>query len=358
MALHVGLIGATGFGRHHLEGYQASPHVARVTLAGRNQERLQALAQEFPKVASVTTDHHDLLADPTVDLIDIVLPHDLHLPVALEAFQASKHVLVEKPPARTVAEFRQMIAAAEAAHRRLFVVMNLLFTPFHRTVRQIVDSGRLGSPFLALEVTTSNALKAYEDPDNWRADRERCGGGLQVDGGFHGVYRQLYFLESLGAPRWLTADSAQIGIDAPTKGEDFSTLTLAYETGPRIHLMNQWTARSPLGRFPSGILGTEGTLLFTGNPETPLLLRRPAHNDEPIPVPPGPQNFAESVAACVRHYAGCLALDQPPAVGLDLPMLTLEIITAAYQAATEGRRRELTTSFRTRFDDWSEGLNA
>lgn len=347
--IHAGLIGASSFGRHHLRAFQNSPHVEAITLAGRNREALEELERRFSKVRAVTTDYHALVADPRVDLVDIVLPHDLHLPVALEAFRQGKHVLVEKPPARTVAEFREMIAAAETARKRLFVVMNLLFTPLHRVVRQAIDAGQIGRPFLSFEAAVRNALGIYQDPDYWRADLERCGGGLQIDGGFHGVYRQLYFLESLGAPRTLVADNGQIGVEMPSKGEDFSTLTLAYESGARIHLMSQWTARAVMGELPSGILGTEGSLVFTGSEPAPLLLRRPGREDLAVAVPEGPNGFAESVTACVEHYVECLATGEEPYAGLDLPLLTLEIITGAYRAAAEGRRVTLETAFRTQF---------
>jgi len=345
--MHVGLIGARGFGQHHLRGLQASPYVEAITLAGRDEAALEALRTQHPKVRGIATDYRVLLSDPSIDLIDVVVPHDLHLPIALEAFARGKHVIVEKPPARTPAEFRQMLAAAERAQRRLFVVMNLLYTPVHRAARAVVDSGALGRPFYSVEVNVGTARRTYESSENWRADRERCGGGLLIDGGFHGVYRQLYFLERLGAPCWLTADCAQIGVDAPTKGEDFCALTLAYPGGERVHLSNQWTAQATLGRFPSGILGTEASLLFTGGPTLPLLIRRPEQDDEAVPISPGPSGFQESVAACVEQYVECLATGSAPYAGTDLALLTLEIITGAYRAAESGCRVYLNGSFRT-----------
>ena len=347
--MHVGLIGARSFGQHHLEGFQRSPYVEAVTIAGRDRAPLEALRERFSKVHAISTNYQELLTDPSIDLLDIVLPHDMHAPVALEAFAHGKHVIVEKPPARTVPEFRQMIVAADSAGRRMFVVMNLLFSPLHQAVRRAADAGAIGEPFLTMEVSVGNALKIYGDPGYWRADRERSGGGLQIDGGFHAVYRQLYYLERLGAPRWVTADCAQIGVDAPTKGEDFSALTLAYESGPRIHLMSQWTARTGLGRFPCGIVGTEGTLVFTGDDAQPVVIRRPDAPDEPLAIPEGPRTFQETVSVCAEHYAECAATGREPCVGTDLPMLTLEAITGAYQASAEGRRVALTGSFATRF---------
>ncbi|MBM3458957.1 MAG: Gfo/Idh/MocA family oxidoreductase, partial [Armatimonadetes bacterium] len=98
--ISVGLIGASSFGKNHLAGFQASPHVRKIVLAGRNREALEALAREYGKVAAITTAYESLFTDPELDLVDIVLPHDMHLPVAAAALRAGKHVLVEKPPAR------------------------------------------------------------------------------------------------------------------------------------------------------------------------------------------------------------------------------------------------------------------
>jgi predicted dehydrogenase len=349
--MHVALIGARGFGRHHLAGLQASPYVDRVSLAGRDRSALGELAAAFPKVSSLTTDYRELLTDPEIDLVDLVVPHDLHLSMALEAFQAGKHVLVEKPPARTPAEFTAMREAATAVGKRLFVVMNLLFNPLHRVVRQLIDRGAIGEPFLSLEIRFGRGLAVYQDPANWRADRERCGGGLLIDGGFHAVYRQLYFLESLGAPVRVVADCGQIGVREPHKGEDFATLTFGYASGAQVHLMNQWTSRADLGRFPSGILGTEGTLAFTGDPSQPLLLRRPGKEDYAVPIPAGPQGFPETVTACVEHYVRCLAENTTPYVDLDLAALTLQIIHTTYSFENTGGAAALSGSFETRFPE-------
>ncbi len=343
----IGLIGASNFGKTHLAGFQASPHVGAIYLAGRDRQKLDAVRAEFSKVHGVTTDYRTLFSQDALDLVDIVLPHDMHLPVALEAFRAGKHVLVEKPPARTCTEFRTMRAAAQAADRRLFVVLNLVYTATHRAARAAIDAGRIGTPFLSVEVSLGRARYIYENPADWRADRERSGGGLQIDGGFHAVYRQLYLLEALGAPLWVMADCDQIGVTAPTKGEDFSALTLAYPGGARIHLMSQWTGRAPLGRFPSGILGDEGSLVFTGDRAQPLLIRREDGSEENVEVPIGPEGFSESATACAEHIAACLADGSEPYAGVDLAALTLEVVTGAYRSAAEGRRIPLSGRFRT-----------
>ena len=346
--MHVAVIGARSFGRHHLRGLENSPHVEAVTVVGRDRAALEALRPEFPKIRALAADAMDAVRDSSVDVVDIVLPHHLHLSVAEEAFNAGKHVITEKPPARTMAEFRRMTDAATHANRRFFVVMNQLWNENNRAARRLIDSGAIGEPFLGIEIGVGNQREVYDDPNNWRADRERCGGGLLIDGGFHSVYRMLYLLESRGMPRAVIADRAQIAVDRPNKGEDFVAATLSYPNGPRIHLMRQYTTPFPLSGGPLGacVLGREGSLAIGGN-HGPLTLHN-GSGEHPVDVPEGARDFGDLIPPCVEHYIDCIATGSTPIYGLDLAGLTLEIIEGIYTSAGTGERISLFWSFQTR----------
>jgi predicted dehydrogenase len=114
----------------------------------------------------------DLLADPKVDLVDLCVPNDSHADMAIQALQAGKHVLVEKPIALSTASADQMVEAARAAGKMLMVGHVLPFFPEFAFALDAVKSGRYGAPKAA------NFLRVISKPD-WSsgiADPGRSGG--------------------------------------------------------------------------------------------------------------------------------------------------------------------------------------
>jgi len=100
--LRVGIIGC-GAGMFHLDGYSEEPRAEVVALAGLDTERCQKLAVQYA-IPSIYREYQELLARDDIDVVSIAVPNNLHLPMALAAFESGKHVLVEKPIARTAAE--------------------------------------------------------------------------------------------------------------------------------------------------------------------------------------------------------------------------------------------------------------
>lgn len=90
-------------------------------------------------------DFEALLADPEVDLVDLCVPNDAHGRMAIQALEAGKHVLVEKPIALQTAEADAMVAAASGAGKQLMVGHVLPFFPEFACALEAVQSGRYGS---------------------------------------------------------------------------------------------------------------------------------------------------------------------------------------------------------------------
>lgn len=352
--LGVAIVGARGFGKNHLRALASSSRVGKLVLVGRDVAELRHTALSYERSIECTDDLAEVLRDPAVDVLDIVLPHHLHRNVALLAFAAGKHVITEKPAARTRAELFEMITGAAQANRRLFCVLNLLFDRVQQAARRAIDSGDIGRPFFATEISLWDARRLYQDPGQWRTTLAQAGGGIQIDGGFHTVYRHLFLLESCGQPMWVLGDQAQLGVQDPTRGEDYSAITLGYSSQLRTHLMGQWTGHAVAQRFPAVVFGEEGTLVFTGQPEQPLSILRTGFGEDLVVVDPGPRGFAETATACVAHYLDCLATGTEPLGGLSLAAATQEILDAATRSGVEGRRLPL----HTRFDSGWNGVAA
>jgi predicted dehydrogenase len=117
----------------------------------------------------------DLLADPGVDLVDLCVPTPLHLEQTIAALKAGKHVVCEKPLARSAADARKIVAAARAASGYLMPAMCMRFWPGWAWLKEAVDSGRYG------KVLAARFRRVSESPAWSRAsycDGKQSGGAL------------------------------------------------------------------------------------------------------------------------------------------------------------------------------------
>ncbi len=347
-AWHVGVVGSGAWCGVHLAALTASPYVKGVTLCGRNAAAVARWAAEFPIVTKTIGNLAEMLDDPTVRLVNVVLPHHLHASTTRQALQAGKAVICEKPSATNLADFDAMLAAASTAGQPLLVVMNQLYNTAALKTRQMLDAGEIGRPFLALENAFRAQTPHYRDPAAWRTSVAGAGGGVLIDGGFHMVYRHLYQLASFGPPQWVNADAAQLNVDpqgqaVSDKGEDFVAITIGYPGALRIQWSHGWMlAENPVRARQSFIAGSNGTLEMTDDEQRPLLLLRQGTQTQ-IEVPRLPQSGRDTTHVCLLDYVECLFQNRlPERATNDLARRTLEVILAAFRSAKEGRRVELT----------------
>jgi predicted dehydrogenase len=184
--INVGIAGIGFMGWIHYLAYQRVRGVKLAAVCSRNKIKLAGdwrgikgnFGPEGTKVdlsgVSGYEDYEQMLADPTIDLVDLCLPPDLHADAAVKAFKAGKHVFVEKPMALTTADCRRMVQAAEKADRQLLVGHVLPFFPEYVHARKLIDSGRYGRPIggtFKRVISDPLWLKDFYDP-------QRVGGPL------------------------------------------------------------------------------------------------------------------------------------------------------------------------------------
>ncbi len=134
----------------------------------------------------------DMLADPEVDAVDILTPHHLHAAQAIAAFEAGKHVCLQKPPTLSLSEYDLVADAAAKAGTVFKVYENFSFYPPHVLARRIIDEGGVGDVLSVRIVTAGGRMGTgqgwYVAPESnaWRLDPSLCGGGMMTfDHGFH-----------------------------------------------------------------------------------------------------------------------------------------------------------------------------
>ena len=147
MTRRVAILGA-GIGAQHLTGFQALPERYAVShICDLDAGRGQALAEAAQ--AAWTGDLEVVLADPSVDLVDICLPPHLHFEVAKRALEAGKHVICEKPLTASLAEADALADVIRQSGREVFPVFQYRFGPGLTALRALIDAGIDGRPLVA-----------------------------------------------------------------------------------------------------------------------------------------------------------------------------------------------------------------
>ncbi len=175
------VLGCGWIARRHAAAARALRGAVVLSFASRDPARAEAYRAEFGGVAAYGS-YEAAVTDPAVDGVVICTPHDQHLVDTLLAASHGKHVLVEKPMARTLAEADRMIGAARDAGVTLMVAENFRFVPAFRAVRALVADRWVGD--LRQIHITAWGHRAYT---GWRCSSDAVGGGTLIDGGIHYV---------------------------------------------------------------------------------------------------------------------------------------------------------------------------
>ncbi|MEO6525187.1 MAG: Gfo/Idh/MocA family oxidoreductase [Gemmatimonadaceae bacterium] len=180
--LRVGLLGCGQIARGvHLPVLRALEGVRVVALAEPDDASRAAAASIAPEAATFS-DYRDLLASPGIDAVVICLPPHLHAPSAIAAFNAEKHVYLEKPLAPSVAEGEQIVAAWRRAGTVGMIGFNFRFHPQAELIRQRLRAGEIGT---VLGVRSVFSILPHTIPE-WKRTRA-TGGGVLLDLASHHV---------------------------------------------------------------------------------------------------------------------------------------------------------------------------
>ena len=292
------------------------PHVRRAYW-GRSTEPTLALVRDFggDHCAEALT---DALSDDRTQAVFITTPPDTHRDIAMEALNARKHVIVEKPAFLTSAEFDDVEEAAARAKRQVLVAENYFYKPLLRRLIEVLDSGALGQ----IRLITINAVK-QQAADGWRADSARSGGGALFEGGIHWVS----FMASLG----LSISRVEAFFpDAPPGHERSAVFVAEYAEGAIGVLNYSWEIPSTLrGLRLSRIYGTRSSLLFESNG---LFLLRGGRR--PRLSFPGFTDI-QGYRAMLADFVGVLTTGDQPEFTLADARRDVELIRTTYATTTQ-----------------------
>lgn len=206
----VGMLGYAFMGKAHSNAFRTIPYMmypppaipVLAALAGRNEVDCANAARRYG-YARYYTDWRDMLADDTVQLFDNGGPNDVHAEPSIMAAEAGKHVLCEKPLARTAEESKTMLDAVQKAGVKHMVAFNYRFVPAIRQIRNLIDSGALGQIYHWRAVYLQEwIMPHYNESKIWRLDKSVAGSGALGDLGAHIIDLAHYLIgdmKSVGA---------------------------------------------------------------------------------------------------------------------------------------------------------------
>ncbi|KUO93492.1 MAG: hypothetical protein AT713_05015 [Caldivirga sp. JCHS_4] len=196
----VGLIGHGFMGRAHslawrnITLFTDSPLTPVLkAVAGRSEDALRGFAARFG-FERYYTDYKLMIKDSGIDIIDNVTPNYMHAEPTIEAMEAGKHVIVEKPMAMNSREAYEMVKVAERTGVINMVAHNYRFVPAIVLARQLIGSGSLGRIYHFRALYLQQSLANPEAPMTWRLRREYAGYGTIADLGSHVIDLARYLI--------------------------------------------------------------------------------------------------------------------------------------------------------------------
>ncbi|ROP64793.1 Gfo/Idh/MocA family protein [Curtobacterium sp. ZW137] len=194
--LRVAMVGHGFMGAAHSQAWRTTPRFIDLAVepemavvVGRDPDRAEAARVRYGWRAA-STDWRAVVADPDIDVVDVVSPGSSHVEIAIAALEAGKHVLCEKPLANTVAEAEAMTAAAAAARARgvrAMVGFSYRRVPAIAFARQLVQAGRIGTVRQVRALYLQDWLADADGPMTWRLDKSLAGSGSLGDIGAHAI---------------------------------------------------------------------------------------------------------------------------------------------------------------------------
>jgi predicted dehydrogenase len=338
--LRIAIVGAGGIAQRNARESATSGASSVVGVYDVNHK----VARELAKALSVPVfaSFEEVLGDPGVEAVLISVPHHLHRALSVQAAEAGKHVMVEKPMANNLREADDMLAACRENGVALTVNFSFRYLPKIQKARMLIEEGALGT-ITGMQIL----LHQYKDPgywsgarsnspDDWRTSKEKSGGGILIMNASH-IFDYLYYITGLKIDR-VYGEHATLG--SPAEVEDIAALSCRLDNGA-VGAVSSSSIMRGFGQEETRIWGSNGTLLVDGGGLS-FYSTRPVEGKRPGKV----HRLAKFpdiswTAEWVRRFVRAVREGGTPEVSGRDGWENMAFITTAYRSLEEGRTLEV-----------------
>lgn len=349
--LRVGVIGAGFIGRVHMERFAAADGVSVVACADMSPELRAAAAKKYG-LDREYADASALIEDREIDAVVVAVPNRFHAPLTIEALNAGKHVLVEKPMGLDQASAKEIYNASASSGKTVMVAHQMRWMPAVQEAKRMADAGELGKVYNA----KCGMMRRKNIPGwgSWFTRMNESGGGPLIDIGVHVLDMTMWLL---GDPKPVSVFGSTYAEFGPRKKglgswgtpdwngifdvEDLATAMIKMDDGSTLTLDVSWAVNTLSdNKHQIDLMGTEGGVSIRGNDLTFTAQKF----DRPIDVattPAGPD--ARDLLA--QHFVDCIKSGKRPISDALSGLVNNTILSAIYDSARAGTAVTL---------DWSD----
>lgn len=322
MKLQLCIAGCGRYARTILDGIQDMTDIVELYFASRDASKAKRYCEDYGG-SGYFGGFKDAARDSRIDAMYFLTPHDLHLENAKLAAAHGKHILMEKPVARTLEEARHLIQAAEDGGVKLMVAENFRFLPNVAKCKQLIADGSIG------QLRSVQVLHEGYDTGavDWRTNAERNGGGRFIDGGIHFVD---ILLNLAGFPESVYAVFESPKVLPEHEGEDGILMTASLPEGVTglLHYSGG-TSVAGTSEFVK-VTGTSGVLSFV--PDSAEVNVETRDGKTSIQIEPA----RVGIERMVREFRDCIRQDREPVMSGGVALDDLAVVLAAYRSAEQG----------------------
>ena len=333
--MRFGLIGFGAWGKLHAQAIRKAPGAELAAIACASEASAQAAREAYPQ-ARVDRDWRALVADPSLEAVDIVVPNHLHAEMAIAALDAGKDVLLEKPMASTIAECEQILAAVRRTGRVLSVGHEFRISTQWGFIKRLIAAGEIGD---LLYANVSLFRFPYrQGSGGWRYGRDTVGSWI-LEEPVHFFDMLMWWFAAVGDPASVQAFGNSKGRGAGMY-DNFSAV-MRWPGGPYA-LVTQTLSGfehhhvvEVVGREGSVRTWWSGTMDRTLTPKHELKVQRKgASACEIVELGPSGEVFEleEQLARVVEAFR-----ERRPLVSAEEARKTVMVCLEAERAVAEGR---------------------
>jgi len=264
-SIKCGIVGygpSFNMGRNHAEWINATEGMETTAVCDIDPERIKAAKKELPPLKGYFTDTSEMLKMEGLDLVVVVLPHNLHAPITLKCLKAGKNAILEKPMCLTVEEADNMIEIAKKKGVMLSVFHNRRWDPDYIAIKDIIAKDLIGKVF-HIECFAGD----YGHPGFWWRSDKAISGGIMYDWGAHVLDWILCMVNSKVIS---VMGDMQKRVWHSVTNEDHSQAYMRFRNGVTAEFMISNIAAVNKPKWL--ILGTKGSIVFNEGRQQPIML--------------------------------------------------------------------------------------